>query len=202
MGNFYKTASTRALEAPLWALMRPASALRLLMVALVLALGHPAVHAAPPPTKSPLPGIGKQTRTRDKRLDAKATEKSIKASIQNQEEILALEDKGSQSYPKQAIALADFYWDLAEFYGNRVNSEDIEKPLYEAQQKKDQKGIDKWTREQQRLTDLKQKFQEETIKRYRDIAKRFTRAENLDEIRYFLAYNLPEMGRGDEGVEE
>ncbi len=190
-----------AVAARVRALRRLTSVTHILVMALFFCLVTP-VQAAPPPTKTPLPGLGKQTRTRDKRLDAKATEKSIKASIQNQEEILALEDKTSASYPKQAIALADFYWDLAEFYGNRVNSEDIEKPLYEAQQKKDQKAIDKWTREQQRLTDLKQKYQEETIKRYREIAKRFSRADNLDEIRYFLAYNLTEMGRGEEGVEE
>jgi tetratricopeptide (TPR) repeat protein len=175
--------------------------LRALVILSLLMFATPA-GAAPPPTKSAGPSLGKQTRTRDKRLDAKATEKSIKASIKNQEEILALEDKTSPSYPKQAMALADFYWDLADFYGNRVNSEEIEKPLYEAQQKQDQKGIEKWTREQQRLTDLKQKFQDETIKRYRDLAKRFPKAENLDEIRYFLAYNLTEMARGEEGVEE
>lgn len=148
------------------------------------------------------PGLKGQTRTRDSRLDARATEKSIKDSIKNQEQILELEDKNSAGYPKQSIALADFYWDLAEFYGNRINSEDIEKPLYEAEQKGDTKAVEKWKREQQRLTDLKRKYQDETIKRYRDVTKRFAKADNIDEIRYFLAYNLTEMGRGDEGIEE
>jgi len=163
------------------------------------------VKPPPPKTetkKSSGPGIGKQTRQRDKQLDAKQTEKSLKESIRNQEQILELEDRNSMSFPKHSMALADFYWDLAEFYGNRVNSEEIEKPLFEAQQRNDKKEIDRWTREQQRLTDLKRKFQEETIKRYKDLTRRFAKAENLDEIRYFLAYNLTEMGRGDEGIEE
>ncbi len=147
------------------------------------------------------PGLGKQTKTRD-RLDAKKTEKSLKESIRNQEQILELEDKNSASYPKHSMALADFYWDLAEFYGNRVNSEEIEKPLFEAQQRNDTKEIERWTREQQRLRDMKRKYQEETIKRYKDLTRRFTKADNLDEIRYFLAYNLTEMGRGEEGIEE
>lgn len=160
------------------------------------------VYAGAPPDKTGGPQINRQTRTRETRLDARATEKSIKDSIKNQERILELEDKNSAGFPKQAIALADFYWDLAEFYGNRINSEEIEKPLYEAQQRGDQKAVEKWTREQQRLTDLKRQYQEDTIKRYRDVTKRFPRSESIDEIRYFLAYNLTEMGRGDEGIEE
>lgn len=152
--------------------------------------------------KSSGPGIGKQTRQRDKKLDSKQTEKSLKESIRNQEQILELEDRNSLSFPKHSMALADFYWDLAEFYGNRVNSEEIEKPLFEAQQRNDKKEVERWTREQSRLVDLKKKFQEETIKRYKDLTKRFSKAENMDEIRYFLAYNLTEMGRGEEGIEE
>lgn len=195
-------------------LMRLGRALSLAIVAFVTlgvagaALALDPIPVKPPPAKSRAssakagPGLGKQTRTRETRLDAKSTEKSLKESIKNQEQILELEDKTSQSYPRQAMALADFYWDLASFYGNRINSEDIEKPLYEAQQKNDQKGIEKWTKEQAKLTDLKRQYQEETIKRYREIIKRFARADNLDEIRYFLAYNLTEMGRGDEGIEE
>lgn len=148
------------------------------------------------------PSLGGQTKTRTSRLTAKQTEKSLKASIENQEQILELEDRNSPSYAKHSMALADFYWDLAEFYGNRINSEAIEKPLYEAQQRGDTREIERWTREQKRLSDLKRQYQEETIKRYKDLTRRFSKAENLDEIRYFLAYNLTEMGRGDEGIEE
>lgn len=173
------------------------------------ALALDPIPVKPPPAKTDKdkkqtggPGLGKQTRQRDRQLDAKATEKSLKESIRNQEQILELEDRNSASFPKHSMALADFYWDLAEFYGNQVNSEAIEKPLFEAQQRNDQKEVERWTREQQRLADLKRKYQEETIKRYKDLTKRFAKAENLDEIRYFLAYNLTEMGRGDEGVEE
>jgi len=177
-------------------------------------LSAPDAHAVdpipvkPPPPKADTakqtggPGLGRQTRGRDRRLDAKQTEKSLKESIRNQEQILELEDKSSPSFAKHSMALADFYWDLAEFYGNRVNSEEIEKPLFEAQQRNNTKEVERWTREQQRMTDLKRKYQEETIKRYKDLTRRFSKAENLDEIRYFLAYNLTEMGRGEEGIEE
>ena len=192
---------------------RFSSAARLAGLALVAAVAIPARALDPVPVKPPTaktdapartggPGLGKQTRARDRKLDSKQTEKSLKESIRNQEQILELEDKSSASFPKHSMALADFYWDLAEFYGNRINSEEIEKPLFEAQQKNDAKAIDRWTREQKRLTDLKRQYQEETIKRYRDLTRRFSKAENLDEIRYFLAYNLTEMGRGEEGVEE
>jgi len=182
-------------------------------LSLVASYAGPAAAVEPIPVKPPAPktedkkkstgpGLGKQTRQRDKQLDAKQTEKSLKESIRNQEQILELEDRNSMSFPKHSMALADFYWDLAEFYGNRVNSEEIEKPLFEAQQRNDKKEIERLAREQQRLVDLKKKFQEETIKRYKDLTKRFSKAENLDEIRYFLAYNLTEMGRGEEGIEE
>lgn len=148
------------------------------------------------------PSLGSVAQQRASRLSAKDTEKSLKASIKNQEEILQLEDRSSPSYAKQAIALADFYWDFAEFYGNRAYSEDIEKPLYEAQQKNDAEGEKKWKIEQQRALDFQKKYQEETIKRYRDVLAKYKAAENRDQIRYFLAYNLVAMGRGEEGAEE
>lgn len=148
------------------------------------------------------PGLGKVSQQRESRLSAKDTEKSLKASIKNQEEILELEDRNSPSYAKQAIALADFYWDFAEFFGNRAYSEDIEKPMYEAQQRGDAETEKKWQIEQQRSLDLQKKYQEETIKRYRDVLARYKAAANRDQIRYFLAYNLVAMGRGEEGAEE
>lgn len=194
----------------LWAALTLSSALAVSGLSTSGALAVDPIPVKPPPAKADKdkgqktggPGLGRQTRGRDRRLDAKQTEKSLKESIRNQEQILELEDKSSPSFAKHSMALADFYWDLAEFYGNRVNSEEIEKPLFEAQQRNDTKQIERWTREQQRLTDLKRKYQEETIKRYKDLTRRFSKAENLDEIRYFLAYNLTEMGRGEEGIEE
>lgn len=153
------------------------------------------------PTKSG-PALSGVTQKRTSRLSARDTEKSLRASIKNQEQILQLEDRNSPSYAKQAIALADFYWDLAEFYGNRAYSEDIEKPLYEAEQKGDKEAVKKWKIEQQRALDFQKKYQEETITRYRDVLAKYKRADNRDQIRYFLAYNLVQMGRGEEGAEE
>ncbi|MFO0744104.1 MAG: tetratricopeptide repeat protein [Myxococcota bacterium] len=148
------------------------------------------------------PNLGAVSQQRQSRLSSKDTEKSLKASIKNQEEILELEDRNSPSYAKQAIALADFYWDFAEFYGNRAYSEDIEKPMYDAQQKGDTETENKWKIEQQRALDFQKKYQEETIKRYRDVLAKYKSAANRDQIRYFLAYNLVAMGRGEEGAEE
>jgi tetratricopeptide (TPR) repeat protein len=147
------------------------------------------------------PSITSQARQRASRLDPRATERSLKASIENQKQILDLEDKASASYPKQAVALADFYWDLAEFYGNAAYSEAIEKPLYEAEQRKDATAIEKWKREQTKLLDNQLTYQTKTIIGYRGVVKDFPRAESLAEIRYFLAYNLMQMQRGDEAVE-
>jgi len=146
------------------------------------------------------PSIGSQSKQRESRIDGRSTEKSLKASIENQKQILSLEDKSSASFPKQSIALADFYWDLSEYYGNAAYSEAVEKPLYEAEQRKDEATVEKWKREQQRFLDMKKKFQEETVERYRDVIRRFPRSDSLPEIRYFLAYNLVQMGRGEDGV--
>ncbi len=173
---------------------------------LVSGLPTQGASAAPPPGQkgsraSSGPSISSQARQRESRIDGRSTEKSLKASIENQKQILTLEDRSSPSFPKQSIALADFYWDLAEYYGNAAFSEAVEKPLYEAEQKKDEKAIAKWKREQQRYLDLKEQFQKETVTRYREVIRNFPRSESLPEIRYFLAYNLMQMGRGDESVE-
>ncbi len=195
--------------------MRTSASLLVTALAFALALegaraADPLVPAPPPPASSDKkpdepkkggPAVSGQTKARSSRLDPKATEKSLVASIKNQKQILELEDRNSKDYPKQAIALADFHWDLAEFYGNHAYSEDIEKPLYDAEQAKNQAAVDKWKREQQRFLDLKKQFQDETINRYRTVIKTFPKATNLDEIRYYLGYNLVEMKRGEEGVE-
>lgn len=190
----------------------------LLVMVLSIALGAIAPgtdgtsHAAPPAAKGSRagratgkkaggPSVESQARQRQSRLDARSTEKSLKASIKNQEQILTLEDASSPSYAKHAIALADFFWDLAEFYGNTAYSETVEKPLYEAEQRKDAAGIEKWKREQQRYLDLKKERQEETVRRYREVIRKYPRVDSMPEIRYFLAYNLMQMERGEEAVE-
>jgi tetratricopeptide (TPR) repeat protein len=173
-----------------------------LALAAALLAASPA-DAAPPAAEKKRggPSITSQTRQRASRFDPRATEKSLKASIENQKQILDLEDKGSPSYAKMAVALADFYWDLAEYHGTAAYSEAIEKPLYDAEQRKDQAAVDKWKREQTRHLDNQKKYQEETITRYRRVVKDFPRNENIAEIRYYLAYNLMQMQRGDEAVE-
>jgi len=174
--------------------------------ALVALAGH-ALAAEPTPTPGPddgdkRPGLSGQTKTKThEKPKANATERSFLASIDDQRTIIELTPRSDQKYPMQVIALADFYWDLAEWYGLQAYSEDIEKPMYEAEQRGDKAGVEKWKAKQQAMLDKKSQYQEKTIQVYKDVIRDFPRSKRLDEVRYFLAYNLTEMGRQVEGVD-
>jgi tetratricopeptide (TPR) repeat protein len=164
--------------------------------------------AAPPPTGSPLesdagkrPTLTGQTKTRKSEVKKSATERSLLSSIDTQKQIITLEDRRSPTYPLQVIALADFYWDLAEWYGLQTSSEAIEKPLFDAEERGDTATVKKLKRKQAKLEAKKREYQEQTIEVYREVIRKFPSASRLDEIRYFLAYNLGEMGDKEGGVQ-
>ena len=175
---------------------------RWLAVLAVTALASQADAAAPTSTDKKQPGLSGQTRTRDRdRPKRDATEKSFMASIEDQKTIIELTARSDPKYPLQVVALADFYWDLAEWYGLQAFSEAIEKPLYEAEQKGDKAAIERFKAKQQVFVDKKAKYQNQTIDVYRTVIRDFPTSKKLDEVRYFLAYNLTEMGRSEEGVD-
>ncbi|MCA9516730.1 MAG: tetratricopeptide repeat protein [Myxococcales bacterium] len=174
---------------------------------LASALAAPAVLAAAPKGKAPAaeqkkPGFGGQTKTRDRKIRGDATEVSLKQSIKDQKQIIELTDRKDPGYPLQVVALADFEWDLAEWYGLQAYSEAIEKPMYEAEQRGDKKAVEKYKKQQQSYLDKKQAYQDQTIATYKEVIHDFPTSKRLDEVRYFLAYNLTEMGRAAEGVDE
>lgn len=175
----------------------------LLVASLCLAMALPASAGEPPPSEGDArPALTGQTRTRDRDAPKPtSTERSFLASIEDQRTIIELTPRGDAKYPMQVIALADFYWDLAEWYGLQAYSEEIEKPLYEAEQRGDTDAVAKYKQRQQTLVDRKAEFQMKTISVYRDVIRDYPRSKRLDEVRYFLAYNLTEMGRAEEGVD-
>ncbi len=172
-----------------------------LLLSLLLAffMAAPA-SAAPPKDKNKRPSLDAQTKTRQ-RDNKNQTESSILASIENQKMVLDLEDKNSKSYPANVIALADFYWDYAENYGMRAYSEEVEKPLFEAEEAKRTGEVKRLKALQASYLAKKKQYQEKTIDTYKQVIRKYPRSGKLDEIRYFLAYNLVDMGRAEEGVE-
>ncbi|PKN55732.1 MAG: hypothetical protein CVU56_19965 [Deltaproteobacteria bacterium HGW-Deltaproteobacteria-14] len=168
---------------------------------LLVFAGH-AVAAAPGDGGEKRPSLSGQTKTKSHdKPKASTTERSFLASIDDQKTIIQLTPRSDPKYPVQVIALADFYWDLAEWYGLQAYSEEIEKPLYEAEQRKDTAAIDKLKAKQKAVLDKKQGYQDKTIQVYKDVIRDFPSSKRLDEVRYFLAYNLTEMGRQVEGVD-
>jgi len=181
----------------------------LLVTALCLALAAPASAGAPPPSAGPegaatteRPGLTTQTRARERRkLPMDATERSLRESIDNQRTIIELTDRRDPSYPMQVIALADFHWDLAEWLGLQAHHEEIDRGLFEAEERGDEAAIRRFAQRKQSLLDRQSEYRARTITAYRQVIRDFPTSPRLDEIRYFLAYNLTEMGRADEGVD-
>ncbi len=173
------------------------------VVAVTAGLGGPSLAAGPPPGDTAnKPSLTGQTKTRDRDgIKENATESSLLESIDNQKIIIELSDRKEASYPLQVIALADFYWDLAEWYGLQAFSEEIEAPLHAAKEANDERTVAKLAKRQQDYIERQRDFQQRTITAYKEVIRDFPTSTKLDEVRYFLAYNLTEMGQAEAGVD-
>ena len=184
--------------ARIFALFSATASRTLVTLAVAVALVWPAeVSAAPAADIGP--GFAQATKTKQRKRQTQ--EQSILDSIENQKMVLQLSERSAKDYALQVIALADFYWDLAEFYGFQALAEEIVGPLHEATERNDKAAIKKYTNMQTALNNKKAEFQAKTIEVYKEVIRDFPNTPQLDEIRYFLAYNLTEMGNPVEGVQ-
>ena len=136
------------------------------------------------------PGFSLETRRKKKR---KATKESIEASIENQKMILELEPKTSANYPKMKIALADFYWDMSEWFDREAYSDDLEQKIFDAEEAKNDAEIKRLKAYQAELFEQVKDYQSLTTDTYFEVIADFPNLKNMDEIRYFLGYHLTLM---------
>jgi TolA-binding protein len=169
-----------------------------LAVGLVLTVAAPAEAARP--KKEERKDIPKATGLVKSRQASADDEPTIRASIRNQKMILELQDESSADYTKQVIALADFYWDLSEVYGRRAQTEKLEAALFAAEEAGDEATASKLRNERNGYVAKQNEYQDQTIKVYKDVIARFPRSANIDELRYYLGYQLGAMKRNDEAV--
>lgn len=129
------------------------------------------------------------------------TERSIRASIDNQKRILQLQDPDDPEYPEMVVELADYYWDLSRVYFRKAHTNELEQAIYDAEQNGNEAEAEELKQEQQSLIDEQERYQQQTIDTYRQVIRRHPDARNIDEIRYFLAYHLGAAGRAKEAVD-
>ncbi len=143
-----------------------------------------------------------QTKSRDKTSKEKAeqTEAGILANIDNQKMIINLTPVDDPEYPKQLLALADFYWDLSDIFGRKSQTDELEQAIYDAEDKGETAKLAKLKAEQQGYLNEQAKNQELTVEKYREVIQRFPKSRDLDEVRYYLGYNLNQMGKAEEAV--
>lgn len=154
-----------------------------------------------PGFKKPKPGFTLETKKKKKKTAVDQTEESIRASIENQKQILELEDPAEPKYPEMVIALADFYWDLSEIYDRRQNDDDLLDKLTGCEDRKDTKCVAAVKAKLEGLADEMRIYQGKTVETYQDVLAKYPSAPKLDEVRYFLAYHLSLMGRDQESTE-
>ncbi len=176
----------------------PYASASLSLLALALLAAPPALAQDKEADKKDAPGFGIQTRS--KVSDADQTEESILASVENQKMVLELEDDSSSDYPDMLVALADFYWDLSEVYFRKAHSDAIEQAIFDAEERKDLNTLTRLRGQQKSLEDKQRRYQKKTIETYRLALRDFPNARKVDEIRYYLGYNLSSMGKAEEAV--
>lgn len=136
------------------------------------------------------PGFSLETKRKKKR---KATKESIEASIENQKMILELEPKSSVNYPKMKIALADFYWDLSEWYDREAHSDALEQKIFDAEEAKKPAEMKRVKAYQADLFEKMKDYRSLTTDTYSEVIDDFPNLKNMDEIRYYLGYHLTMM---------
>jgi len=136
------------------------------------------------------PGFSLETKRKKKR---KATKESIEASIENQKMILELEPKTSVNYPKMKIALADFYWDISEWYDREAYGDDLEQKIFDAEEAKNDAEMKRLKAYQTELFEKVKDYQSLTTDTYFEVIADFPNLKNMDEIRYYLGYHLTLM---------
>ena len=131
---------------------------------------------------------------------ADMTERSILDSIDNQKMIIDLEDPSRPKYAEMVVELADYYWNLADVYFRKVEDDDLEQGIYDAEEAKDTATLARLQKIQDGFQKQREGYQDKTIKTYRDVIQRFPKTPKIDEIRYYLGRHLTEMGRTEEAV--
>ncbi len=109
-------------------------------------------------------------------------------------------DEDDPAKPELMERLGDMLWQKAKYYD--LKSYDDLNASYEAEEKGDNAAKDKWLKKKDEDAKTSRSARDEMLKLYREIIKYHPDYEQIDKIRYYMAFNLAEMGYAGEAYEQ
>lgn len=103
--------------------------------------------------------------------------------------------------PEYLARLAELYWDKSYTYFMKAYSNEIMDAIANAREKGNKGEEDALIDKQNKLLELQEHWQDESIKTYKVIIEKNPDYLNTDMVLYYLGYNLSSIGRNDEGIE-
>lgn len=163
---------------------------------------NPSDGAVPPSASKKVAAAPGFNRLAQQKVAArKLTKASILASLENQKAILSLEPVTSKAYPKMKLALANFYWDLSQWYDREAHSNALEQKIFDAEEANNTVEVKRLKASRADLLVKMRTHQSFTADTYDKVIAGFPNLKNLDEIRYYLGQHLALMKRTKRSVE-
>ncbi|MBP7125923.1 tetratricopeptide repeat protein [Myxococcota bacterium] len=148
------------------------------------------------------PGTGKpatplSVRTLATRSERMADDK-LEQAIATLNELIQTTDEDDPSKPEYYVRLARLYWDKAENFYNKANSNEIFARLRAAQESGDEAAVQAIQEEQNAFLEERKRWQEETANAYMLVVSRYPNFDQLPMVLYLLGYTLVQMDRADQ----
>lgn len=158
-------------------------------------------YEAPPPEQKeerkpadlavPLPQRSVEAMAEDKR----------EAQIITLLELIEMKDDSDPEKPELLMRQADLYWEKAEAFEAKGNDLDLEKRIFDAEEAGRTADAERMKRERDDYFDKQKQWQEKAISIYKRIEENYPTYESMDEVLYYLAFNLGLMGRGSDALQ-
>jgi TolA-binding protein len=100
--------------------------------------------------------------------------------------------------PGWLFRLGELYWEESQYFFFEANRKDDE--LIRLGEKATAADRERIRREKKELDEKSRSFQAEAIGQYKEIVRRYTKYERLDEVLFFLGENLTKQGRHEEAL--
>jgi tetratricopeptide (TPR) repeat protein len=116
-------------------------------------------------------------------------------------ELIEMKDDSDPEKPELLMRQADLNWEKAEAFEAKGNDLALEKRIFEAEESGNVAVAERLKRERDDYFDKQKQWQEKAVSIYKRIEENFPTYEALDEVLYYLAFNLGLMERGDEALQ-
>ena len=115
-------------------------------------------------------------------------------------ELIEMKEDSDPEKPELLMRQADLYWEKAEAFESKANDLELEKQIFAAEEAGRTADAARLRRTREDYLEKQSQWQESAISTYKAIESRYPTYEAMDEVLYYLAFNLGILDRGEEAL--